>query len=130
MRVYLASTADELQDFLTEKTLEVAEVYAPTDIYCSTHPEMDEEEIEYSLSLLAAEDSLELVDEESGAPLVIAFEVPAEYLGGFDEISVALTKPLEWSQVEAIFEVGDDADDLTWFAAQEAETRINDWLAR
>ena len=130
MRVYLASTADELQEFLTEKTLEVSEIYAPTDIYCSTHPEMDEEEIEYSLSLLAAEDSLELVDDQSGAPLVIAFELPADYLGGFDEISAALIKPLEWGRVEAIFEVGESADDLTWFAAQEAELRISDWLAR
>lgn len=130
MRVYLASTGDELRDFFNEKTLEVPEVYAPTDIYCSTHPEMDEEEIEYSLSLLAAEDSLELTDDSSGAPLVIAFEVPGEYFGGFDEVTAALLKPLEWKQVEAIFEVGEDADDLTWFAAQEAELRIDDWLAR
>lgn len=130
MRVYLASTADELQDFFTEKTLDIAEVYAPTDIYCSTHPEMDEEEIEYSLSLLAAEDSLELTDEQSGAPLVIAFEVPAEYLGAFDEISAEVLKPLDWKHVEAIFEVGDGADDLTWYAPQEAELRLSLWLAR
>jgi len=130
MRVYLASTAEELQDFLNEKVLEVAEVYAPTDVYCSTHSEMNEEEIEYSLSLLAAEDSLELIDDQSGAPLVIAFEVSGDFLGGFDELTAALLKPLEWKQVEAIFEVGEDADDLTWYAPQEAEVRISDWLAR
>lgn len=130
MRVYLASTADELQEFLAENILDVAEVYAPTDIYCSTHPEMDEEEIEYSLSLLAAEDSLELIDDQSGAPLVIAFELPTEYLGRFDEISAEILKPLDWKLVEAIFEVGESADDLTWFAPQEAEQLLSQWLAR
>ena len=63
MRVYLASTADELQEFLAEKTLDISEVYAPTDVYCSTHPEMDEEEIEYSLSLLADDYSIFIFDD-------------------------------------------------------------------
>lgn len=130
MRVYLASTAEELKEFLGEKQLSVSEVYAPTDIYCSTHPEMDDEEIEYSLSLLAAEDSLELIDDQSGAPLVIALEVPERDLGAFDEISVELLSPLQWSQVEAIFEVGDEVEDLTWYAAQEAELRLDEWLSR
>ena len=130
MRVYLASTADELQDFLQELTLDISEVYAPTPIYCATHPEMDEEEIEFSLSLLAAEDALELTDDESGAPLVIAFEIPEHLLGAFDEVSANLTGPLIWTMVEAIFVVGEDPEDLTWFAPQESEAMIADWLAR
>jgi hypothetical protein len=128
MRVYLASTADELQEFLTEQSLDIAEVYAPTPIYSATHPEMDEEEIEYSLSLLAAEDALELIDDQSGAAIVIAFEVPAEMLGAFDEVSIEVTAPLDWKMVEAIFLVGEDADDLTWFAPQEAPSSISEWL--
>jgi hypothetical protein len=130
MRVYLASTADELQEFLSELRLDIAEVYAPTPIYSATHPEMDEEEIEYSLSLLAAEDALELTDDESGAALVIAFEVPAEMLGAFDEVTIEVTAPLDWKMVEAIFLVGEDADDLTWFAPQEAPATISEWLKR
>lgn len=128
MRVYLASTADELQEFLAEKSLDITEVYAPTPIYSATHPEMDEEEIEFSLSLLAAEDSLELTDDHSGAPIVIAFELPAELLGAFDEVSANLRAPLLWSMVEAIFLVGDEPEDLTWFAPQEAEAMISQWL--
>ena len=130
MRVYLASTADELQEFLVEKTLEVNEVYAPTPIYSSTHPEMDEEEIEFSLSLLAAEDSLELTDDHSGAPIVIAFEIPDSQMGAFDEVSANLTAPLQWSFVEAVFLVGDEPEDLTWFAPQEVEVMIAEWLQR
>jgi hypothetical protein len=128
MRVYLGSTADEVQEFLKELTLDVPDVYAPTEIFRATHPEMDDEELEYSLSLLAAEDALDLADEKSGAPLVIAFEVAEESLGDFDEISAALMAPLHWSQVEAIFTVGDSADDLTWFAPQEAAASIEEWL--
>ena len=128
MRGYLGTTADELQEFLREGTLDIAEVYAPTPIYSATHPEMDEEEIEYSLSLLAAEDALDLVDDQSGAPLVIALEVVEEELGAFDEISVEVNSPLIWSTVEAVFLVGEDADDLTWFAPQEAALTISEWL--
>lgn len=130
MRVYLASTADELQEFLQERSLEISEVYAPTPIYVATHPEMDEEEIEFALSLLAAEDALELTDDQSGAPMVIAFEIPDQLLGASDEVSANLTAPLLWTMVEAIFLVGDEPEDLTWFAPQESESMIADWLAR
>jgi hypothetical protein len=129
MRVYLASTADELQEFLQDRSLDIPEVYAPTPIYCATHPDMDEEEIEFSLSLLAAEDALELTDDESGAPIVIAFEIPEQAMGSFDEVSANLNAPLLWTMVEAIFLVGDEPEDLTWFAPQEAESMISDWLA-
>ena len=35
MRVYLGTTADEVNDFLTELTLDVPDLYAPTTIYRS-----------------------------------------------------------------------------------------------
>jgi hypothetical protein len=130
MRVYLASTADELKDFMAEGSLDIDEVYAPTPIYSGTHPEMDEEEIEYSLSLLAAEDALELTDDQSGAAVVLAFEIPVEVLGDFDEVSAVVQVPLVWTMMEAIFLVGEDADDLTWFAPQEAENLIDEWMKR
>jgi hypothetical protein len=130
MRVYLGTTADELQDFIESGTLDIAEVYAPTPVYSATHPEMDEEEIEYSLSLLAAEDALDFLDDQSGAALVVALELPEEILGSFDEISAEVLMPLQWNSVEAVFLVGEDADDLTWFAPQEAQLSIGEWLQR
>lgn len=130
MRAYLASTADELQEFIEQRTLEVPEVYAPTAIYTAAHPDMDEEEIEFSLSLLAAEDALEFVDDQSGAPIVIALEIPDQLIGALDEVSAELTGALTWSMVEAIFVVGEDSEDLTWFAPQESEAQISQWLPR
>jgi hypothetical protein len=91
---------------------------------------MDEEELEYSLSLLAAEDALDFLDDQSGAALVIALEVPEEILGGLDEISAEVVAPLQWNSVEAIFLVGEDADDLTWFAPQESQLSVGEWLNR
>lgn len=128
MRVYLGSTADELQEFLEIGELAVDEVYAPTEIYSATHPELDEEEIEYSLSLLAAEDALELADNYSGCSLVLAFEIGEESLSSFDEVAAQLSRPLTWDSLEAIFVVGDDSEDLTWFAPQEAESSLPLWL--
>lgn len=130
MRVYFGTTADELQEFIQVGTIDIPEVFAPTPIYSGTHPEMDEEEIEYSLSLLAAEDALEFLDDQSGSALVVALEVPEEILGAFDEISAEVVAPLQWNSVEAVFLVGEDADDLTWFAPQEAQLSVNDWLSR
>jgi hypothetical protein len=91
---------------------------------------MDEEEVEYALSLLAAEDALEFLDDQSGAALVLALEVDENQLGAFDEISAEAHLPLQWSDVEAVFLVGEDAEDLTWFAPQEAALSIEDWLKR
>jgi hypothetical protein len=128
MRVYLGTTADEVNDFLTELTLDVPDLYAPTSIYRQSHPEMDEEEIEYSLSLLAAEDALDLESEGSGIPVVLAFEVSEDILIDFDEISGVPTRALHWKEVEAVFTVGDDIEDLTWFAPQEVPSLIEEWL--
>jgi hypothetical protein len=130
MRVYFGTTADELQEFVESGTLDIPEVYAPTPIFSATHAEMDEEELEYSLSLLAAEDALDFVDDQSGAALVIALEIPEEILGALDEMSVEVVMPLQWNSVEAVFLVGEDADDLTWFAPQEAQLSISEWLNR
>ena len=130
MRVYFGTTADELQEFIESGIIDIPEVYAPTPIYSGTHPEMDEEEIEYSLSLLASEDAMDFLDSQSGSALVIALEVPEEILGAFDEISAEVVAPLQWNSVEAVFLVGEDADDLTWFAPQEAQLNVSDWLNR
>ncbi len=130
MRIYFATTADELQEFLREGSIEIPEVYAPTPIYSKAHPDMDEEEVEYALSLLAAEDALDFLDDQSGAALVLALEVDENQLGAFDEISAEVHLPLQWSDVEAVFLVGEDAEDLTWFAPQEAALSIEDWLKR
>jgi hypothetical protein len=128
MRVYLGTTADEVRDFLNDLILDIPDVYAPTPQFEEDNPDMDAEEIEFALSLLAAEDALDLVDETTGLALVLAFEVDEEDLGEFDELSALVSRPLRWSEVEAVFTVGDGEDELTWYAPQEVASLIEEWL--
>ena len=128
MRGYLATTADELAEFLESGSLDIPEVYVVTPIYKATHPEMDQEEQEYSLSLLAAEEALGFVDTHSGAPIVLALELAEDALGAFDEFTADLIAPLQWGSIDAAFIVGDDIEDLTWYAPQEVESNIAEWL--
>jgi hypothetical protein len=128
VRAYFGTTALELRDFIAETSLDLTEIYASTPGFTATHPDADEEEREFILSLLAAEDAIEFSNEDGSKPCVIACEVPAEMIASSSELTIHLSRPLSWSMVEAIFLVGTDAEDLTWFAPQEAEAEIGHWV--
>lgn len=126
MRAYLASTAAEVAEFLKSGELRVSEIYAPHKEFISAHPDQDEEEIEFTLSLLAAEDAQELKDGDSGIACVLAFEIDEAPI--LDETSVELSSPLTWSQLQCLFEISEDGEELTWFATQEIAENLERWL--
>lgn len=126
MRAYLASTAAEVAEFLQSGNLNASEIYAPHKEFALAHPDQDEEEIEFTLSLLAAEDAQELKDEKSGIACVLAFEIPESPI--LDETTVQLSAPLNWSQLQCLFEISEDGEELTWFATQEIEENLERWL--
>lgn len=126
MRGYLASTASEVAEFLATGSLEVSEIYAPHPAFTSAHTDLDEEEIEFTLSLLAAEEAQELKGEGTGIACVLAFEI--EDAPAVDETSVRLSRPLTWSQLQCLFEISEDGEELTWFATQEIEENLERWL--
>ena len=128
MRAYLPISHGDLEKFLTDQSHSADKVFAPTSGFVNENLDCDEEEIEYSLSLLAAEDALDLESDGSGIPVVLAFEVSEDALMDFDEISGVPTRALHWKEVEAVFTVGDDVEDLTWFAPQEVPALIEEWL--
>ena len=129
MRAYVGVTAQELSEFLTSGSLDVSDVYAATEFFINSNADLDEEEVEYTLSLVAAEDAQELVTAETGAPLVLAFEVAAELIEAEHEMSISLSAPLSWKSLECCFEISDDGEELTWFATQEISGKITEWLA-
>lgn len=129
MRAYVGVTAQELSEFLSSGTLDVSDVYAATQFFIKANPDLDEEEVEYALSLVAAEDAQELVGAETGAPLVLAFEVAAEVIEAEHEMSVSLSTALSWKSLECCFEISEDGEELTWFATQEIADKIAEWLA-
>jgi hypothetical protein len=128
MRGYLAMTATEVLDFIETRTFDVSDIYAPTAVFLSNNSELDEEEIEYTLSMVAAEDAIDLKVESSGSALVLAFEIPESMISESHEMSISLTSALTWDQLECAFEVSDDGEELTWFATQEIPQNIQGWL--
>lgn len=128
MRGYAAMTAHEVSEFLRAGVLDISDIYAPTSIFMAAHPDLDDEEVEYTLTMVAAEDALEMKDDQSGKPCVLAFEIPAEAITDSHDMSVSLKSPLTWDSVQCLFEVSADGEELTWFATQEIAQHIKEWL--
>lgn len=125
MRSYVGVTFDELSALLEEKTLSVNTFFAATEVFNSEHPELDEEEREFILSMLAAEEALEL--REAGFGFVVAVEIPDEYITeqGADSITTNGAIALDW--VACIFLVSPDGEDLTWYGVQEVGPLLPSW---
>ena len=128
MRGYVAMTAQEVQEFISSGSFDVSDLYAPTSQFIVDNQDLDDEEIEYTLSMVAAEDALEMKTTTSGAACVLAFEIPAEIISESHDMSVSLSAPLLWQNVECLFEVSDDGEELTWFATQEIAESIEQWM--
>ena len=128
MRGYAAMTAQEVSDFASSQILDISDIYAPGARFLAAHSELDEEEVEFALSMVAAEDALEMRSAGSGAACVLAFEIPQELITESHEMSVSLSGALTWSDLQCLFEVSADGQELTWFATQEISQNLSRWL--
>jgi len=129
MRAYVGVTAQEVAELLKSGQLDASDVYAATGVFIANNNDLDEEEIEYTLSLVAAEDAVELKSSGTGSACVLAFEVPDAFISETHEMSISLSAPLKWEHLECCFEVSGDGEELTWFATQEIANNISAWLA-
>jgi hypothetical protein len=125
MRSYAGVSVDELEALLASTSISIPTLFAPTSEFIATHSELGEEEHEFILSMLAAEESLELG--EGGQGYVLAVEVPDSLIKevGADSISIETPIALDW--VACIFLVSPDGEDLTWFAIQEVASMLPSW---
>jgi len=128
MRAYIGVTASEVQEFLQSGEFDVSDAYAATPTFIFSNSDLDEEEVEYTLSLIAAEDAVELLD-ATGTACVLALEVPESIIEAEHEMSISLTAPLLWDYVQCCFEVSPDGQELTWFATQEIASNLVTWLS-
>jgi hypothetical protein len=128
MRAYIGVTASEVQEFLQSGEFDVSDAYAATPTFIFSNSDLDEEEVEYTLSLIAAEDAVELLD-AAGTACVLALEVPESIIEVEHEMSISLTAPLQWDYVQCCFEVSPDGQELTWFATQEIASGLVTWLS-
>ncbi|CAN2185698.1 hypothetical protein MCEMRE193_00403 [Candidatus Nanopelagicaceae bacterium] len=116
MRAYLAMSIDEVRDFYALKKFLTEIVYAPTIKFITENPELDEEEAEYEISMIAARNS---------GGYVIAIEITDKQISQHLEESVVLTEPVIWENVEALFVYDSKDDELTWYATQEIGDYLN-----
>ena len=128
MRAYIGVTASEVQEFLQSGEFDVSDAYAATPTFIFSNSDLDEEEVEYTLSLIAAEDAVELLD-AAGTACVLALEVPESIIEAEHEMSISLSAPLQWDYVQCCFEVSPDGQELTWFATQEIASNLVTWLS-
>jgi hypothetical protein len=125
MRGYAGVSVDELEALFASTSISIPTLFAATSEFIATHSELGEEEHEFILSMLAAEESLELG--EGGQGYVLAVEVPDSLIKevGADSISIETPIALDW--VACIFLVSPDGEDLTWFAIQEVASMLPSW---
>jgi hypothetical protein len=125
MRAYVGLTFEEVSALISGELLKIEILFAATAEFVATHSELDEEEREFILTMLAAEESLDLRDE--GCGFVLAGDVPAHVIieEGADSIKVSEEINREWAA--CIFLVSPDGEDLTWYAIQEVENLLPSW---
>ena len=129
MRGYLALTPDELAELLSDGEISIDAAFVPTAQFKSANPDLGEEESEYILSLLAAEDSIAYQGESAQFSFALAVDLTDSQIGQESEVEVNLTSPIKFSQVDCLF-VGDasvDDGELTWYAAQEIAVHLPSW---
>ena len=125
MRSYVGVSVEELDALMATSSISIATLFAPTTEFMATHSELGEEEREFILSMLAAEESLELG--ESGQGYVLAVEVPDSLINEAGADSISIDQPIALDWVACIFLVSPDGEDLTWFAIQEVASMLPSW---
>ncbi len=127
MRAYLPITHENLATFLNSGSIEVESILAPTPFYVGENEDLDEEEIEYLLSLEAAQTALEMPSSSKAPGIVLAIELEATQVNQVNEKSVTLNSKLMWEQVQCALLLFPNDEELIWFATQEIELNMGEW---
>ena len=127
MRAYLPLSHDELASFLNNGSKELESILAPTPFYVGENEDLDEEEIEYLLSLEAAQASMQMRPSSKAPGIVLAIELEAQQVNTINENSVTLNSPITWEQVQCALLLFPDEEELIWFATQEIEINLGEW---
>ena len=128
MRGYLPVTVEEIATFLEVQTMECGPLYAPTIKFLTANSEMDEEEGEFLLSMLAADEALEMRANPANPGFILALEVNDPEIAEHGENFVILKDVAKWESVQCAFLVSPDGEELTWFATQEISNSMSEWF--
>ena len=132
MRGYIAITPDELAELIADGEISVETAFIPTKSFKAANSDLGEEESEYILSLLAADDSLSYQGENAKFSFALAVDLEDSQLGTELDVEVNLTSPIKFSQADCLFvgEVDSEDGELTWYAAQEIALQLPSWQAQ
>jgi hypothetical protein len=114
MRVYVATTPEQIAELL-QAAVTFEDYLTPEQFEFDGG--VDEEEREHLVSLLAADDAIELNQGKTG--FVIAADLSEEQLNG-----EAIT--LNFKQVAALL-VSEDGEELSWFAPEEISHQLDSY---
>mgnify|MGYP000241416426 CR=1 FL=1 len=128
MRGYLPVTVEEIAAFLDAQSMECGPLYAPTIKFLTANSDMDEEEGEFILSMLAADEALEMRANPEKPGFILALEVSDAEIAEHGENFVVLKDLAKWESVQCAFLVSPDGEELTWFATQEIKPALQEWL--
>jgi len=127
MRSYLGVSYQELTELVERSTLSIATLLAPTPQFLASQIECDEEEIEFILSMLAAEEALEVCKDSNQRSFVLAVEVPGAQISELGADSILISSPILFDWIASIFLVSADGEELTYFATQEIPSFLPSW---
>ena len=127
MRAYLPISHDELVAFLNSGSKILESILAPTPFYVGENEDLDDEEIEYLLSLEAAQAAIELRSSDKAPGIVLAIELEDKQINTVNENSVTLNSPITWEQVRCALLLFPDEEELIWFATQEIGINLGEW---
>jgi hypothetical protein len=128
MRGYLPVTAEEISAFLSNGSMECGPLYAPTIKFLTANNDMDDEQGEYILSMLAADEAMEMRESSAAPAFILALEFSDSQVAEHGENFVNLKENGRWEDVQCAFLVSPDGEELTWFATQEISTALPQWL--
>ena len=128
MRGYLPVTAEEISAFASKGEMECGPLYAPTIKFLTANNDMDDEQGEYILSMLAADEAMEMRENSESPAFILALEITDLQVAEHGENFVNLKENGRWEDVQCAFLVSPDGEELTWFATQEISAAPPQWL--
>ena len=117
-----------MAEFLTHGIYRFGSAFVTTRSFFEENPEVDEEEWEFELSWLAAQDSRTQQRSDESLGFVLAIDLLGAQTGNEIGNQIELLSDISWSQVESLL-VAETADpELTWYASQEIAEHLHQWL--
>lgn len=129
MRAYLAVTTAELSALLEKGSFPFRTAFILTTAFAQANPELDEEELEFELSWIAAQASRAEGKSPQTMGFVLAVDLANEQIGEAVGERVHLLSEIMWSQAESILVSESQDPELTWYASQELATYLPTWKA-